>query len=527
MAVAMPKLERDPKSGRWRSRKVIPMDLRPVFGKGEEKPSWPASLSETEARAAYGLWLSDLETKIAVARQGFTSLSAADIKALAARWFREEKRALESQADAPEAFEAVLTVLREGERSHVYDHIRNKANELLRRAGLNADEDSRKRLTQELHHLHVALYSHELRRAKGDYSPDPTEAELPPPEAQTFADAKPPSFSAPRLMQLFDKWAAHPEQRGNAPNTIKRFRGVFKVLARELGNPLASSVTSDQVAAYLESRMTAKEHPISPRTARDVHKAALSSVFNWAKGKRIVNHNPAKDCRVKVVRPQRERDPGFEDEEAAKILAAATVVAPSNRQQFLAASKRWVPFLLAYTGARVQEITQLRKGDVHQHRTGFWFLRLTPEAGTIKSRDARDVPLHPRLEALGFIGFVRSSNDGPLFYDPAQRRKPNAASTQAESRAGDLSQWVRKTVGIDDPNIGPNHAWRHRFKTVCRNAGVAEQYADAITGHAPASQGRAYGNIPVETLYREICKLTPEAVEGATAAMRPANESEP
>lgn len=349
MAVAMPELKRDPKSGRWRSRKVIPTDLRPVFGKGEDKPSWPASLSETEARAAYGLWLADLETKIAIARQGFASLSAADIKAIAARWFREEKRALESQSDVPEAFEAVLTVLKEGEHSHVYDHIRDKANALLQRAGLNADEDSRKRLTQELHHLHVALYSHELRRAKGDYSPDPVEAELPPPQAQAFA-AKPPSpLSALRLMQLFEKWAAHPEQSGNAPNTLKRFRAVFKALARELGNPLASSVTTDQVAAYLESRMTDEAHPISPRTARDVHKAAISAVFNWAKGKRIVSHNPAKDCHVKVTRPRRSRDRHFTDEEAAKILAAALAIAPSNRQPFLAASQRWVPFLLAYT----------------------------------------------------------------------------------------------------------------------------------------------------------------------------------
>jgi len=103
---------------------------------------------------------------------------------------------------------------------------------------------------------------------------------------------------------------------------------------------------------------------------------------------------------------------------------------------------------------------------------------------------------------------------------------------------GNLSQWVRKTVGVDDTGVGPNHAWRHRFKTLCRNAEIDEQYADAITGHAPASQGRAYGSIPVASLYREICKLTPEAVEGASpapsfVAMRPANagaasnESEP
>src|SRR5882672_2677732 len=57
-----------------------------------------------------------------------------------------------------------------------------------------------------------------------------------------------------------------------------------------------------------------------------------------------------------------------------------------------AACRRWVPWLCAYTGARVGELTQLRAGDV-QARQGpagsIWVLRLTPDAGTIKTGRAR------------------------------------------------------------------------------------------------------------------------------------------
>ncbi len=56
------------------------------------------------------------------------------------------------------------------------------------------------------------------------------------------------------------------------------------------------------------------------------------------------------------------------------------------------AAKRWAPWLAAYTGARISELTQLRKedvlveGDIH-------FLRITPAAGLVKADQYRDVPV--------------------------------------------------------------------------------------------------------------------------------------
>jgi hypothetical protein len=41
-----------------------------------------------------------------------------------------------------------------------------------------------------------------------------------------------------------------------------------------------------------------------------------------------------------------------------------------------------------------------------------------------------------------------------------QRRQP------AHQEVGErLTEWVRRDVGIADPNVEPNHAWRHLFKT--------------------------------------------------------------
>ena len=72
------------------------------------------------------------------------------------------------------------------------------------------------------------------------------------------------------------------------------------------------------------------------------------------------------------------------------------------------AAKRWVPWLAAYTGARVGKLAQLRKQDVAREGE-HWIIRLTPDAGTIKTNEARTVVLHPHLVELGFPAFV-----GPL-----------------------------------------------------------------------------------------------------------------
>lgn len=69
MALRMAKLERDPKTGNWRARKVIPTDCRAAFCKREEKPIWPARLSEGEAREQFGGWLATVEGRIEAIRQ--------------------------------------------------------------------------------------------------------------------------------------------------------------------------------------------------------------------------------------------------------------------------------------------------------------------------------------------------------------------------------------------------------------------------------------------------------------------------
>jgi hypothetical protein len=63
---------------------------------------------------------------------------------------------------------------------------------------------------------------------------------------------------------------------------VSRYRGVFDALDKFLNKPDANGVTVDDIRRFTGALMT--EGKMSPRTVRDVYKAAISSVYSWAIG---------------------------------------------------------------------------------------------------------------------------------------------------------------------------------------------------------------------------------------------------
>src|SRR6266436_4317220 len=143
---------------------------------------------------------------------------------------------------------------------------------------------------------------------------------------------------------------------------------------------------------------------------------ALKAVGAWAVKQRHIARNPFADCSVRVPKKMRHRETqAFSPNEIRLILSSAGAIKNTRRPAI--AARRWVPWVCAYSGARAGEITQLRGQDVIE-RDGVKALRITPDAGPVKTRKARTVPLHEHLIAQGFLDFVDSKGKGPLFYYP-------------------------------------------------------------------------------------------------------------
>ena len=197
----------------------------------------------------------------------------------------------------------------------------------------------------------------------------------------------------------------------------------------------------------------------------------------------------------------------FTEGEIETILSAALAIEVRSKTD---AAKRWCPWLAAYSGARMGELTQLRGVDVVEG-AGTHAIKISPEAGTTKTGKSRTVPLHDHLIAQGFLAFVKANGSGPLFYnelkrlsgpiDPTNPRKPRYVKAREK-----VGTWVRG-LGVKDPELSPNHAWRHTFKAIGFRSGMSEKVLDAIVGHTPASVGRGYGEPTLADKAKELNKF--------------------
>ena len=143
---------------------------------------------------------------------------------------------------------------------------------------------------------------------------------------------------------------------------------------------------------------------------KDSDLSGLKTFFGWAVSNRKLPSNPVTGITIKLGKPAKLRGKGFTDAEAKALLSAAVNLKRGSESPGTFAAKRWVPFLAAYTGARVGELAQLRKQDVTREGD-HWVILISPEAGTVKTNEARKVVLHPHVVELGFPD-VRAGSAG-------------------------------------------------------------------------------------------------------------------
>jgi integrase len=344
------------------------------------------------------------------------------------------------------------------------------------------------------------------RNAEGDYTPDPN--------AQRFPDWEAPgSPSKPQtvgpsplgLSALLEDWWREAKATGRKPSTYRSYRDSFKALAAFLKNDDATRVTPDDLVRFKDHRLATINprtgKPLSPKTVKDSDLAGLKTVFGWAVVNRKLPNNPAAGITLKVGKRQKLRSPGFSDTEAAALLRAASDHEGRGEQPHTRAAKRWVPWLCAYTGARVGELAQARKQDLRREGE-LWVLRITPEAGTVKNNEARDVVLHAHLVERGFPEFVEAAPAGHLFLKPGPDGDVLGPLRGVKNR---LAEFARATVS--DPNVAPNHGWRHRFKTVGLEAGIDHRVLDAIQGQAPRTVAEGYGEVTLKAMASAMAKV--------------------
>lgn len=299
-----------------------------------------------------------------------------------------------------------------------------------------------------------------------------------------------PSAAKPvRFKTLLDDWAL---EKQPSEKTLYAWGRVVSQLTAFLKFDDASRVTTDDLVRW---KVKLLADGLSGKTIRNGKIAPIKALLNWGFKNRRLATNAASGVDVSVKKKPGEGKRGYSDDEARAVLVAA------RKER---GALRWLPWLSAFTGARLSELCQLRKTDL-VNVGGIWSIRILAEAGSVKNVGSeRIVPLHQALVDEGFVEFARAQKGEVLF--------PDLLPDRFGSRGGNgtklVSRWIRG-LGLTDARLSPSHSWRHRFKTLARRHALAPDAVDAIVGHARRSVGDQYGEFEVAGLNRELSKIPP------------------
>jgi integrase len=362
-----------------------------------------------------------------------------------------------------------------------------------------------------------------MRAADGDYSPHPDVKRFP-----EWRQVEPTLNIPKRTLVVAEHWDGYATESGLDASTIKSWKPMLTKLTDFLNTGRKNGDKTDNIAGLTAYQVIDwKNHLLAsglkPQTVREGYFAAARSFFSWAVNEQKAPSNPFAGIRIKVPKKLKVREPFFSDAEAGLILSESLRQSDDRASAEWKMAKRWIPWVMAYTGARVNEITQMRGVDLTLQRIegeDVWVFRITPEAGdSNKTKEFREVPLHPHLVEQGFPEFVASQGDGHFFFNSARKRKADSKLPQSQKVGEKLANWVRE-IGVEDMNVDPNHGWRHRFNNQADLAGVHPEVRDGIAGHVPGTEGAKYGgNVPLPVKWTAIKMLRRYDVVAATGPL--------
>ncbi|KQO90866.1 integrase [Methylobacterium sp. Leaf90] len=506
MVLAMSRPQLHPRSGVYWLRKRVPADLVALIGRREVTLSLQTK-DPAEARARYARELARLEQRWAGLRAGSRSPTEVEAHALAVAvheaWLERHRANPSEQAlwqvdlaarlwapPPPMSAQATLDDLRNPTIDWDLRRIREmeawcegQAASLVEQHGLNVDETGRRRLNRAVAAA-VQRASLTLERfTRGEFAGAPAN---PAPAALSAVPPTPPR-KAVSFDELLKGWEAETKPRAK---TVYEWTREITKFAAFLGHTDTARITADDVVRWKEALIA---EGLSAKTIGDGKLAAVRTVLQWGVDSRRLTANPAAAVRMATKRTGKERR-SFTDAEAATILAAAL----RETNPVL----RWVPWLCAYSGARLSEVCQLRVTDVREIE-GIWCMVIDGEAGSVKTASSeRIVPLHPAVLDGGFLAFVRGVGAGPLFAglppDKFGRRGGNGTKV--------LGRWVRG-LGLDERRLAPAHSWRHRMSSLARRYKLAEDVTRALMGHSKRDVAEGYGEFEPAVLHHEVMKI--------------------
>ncbi|WP_198371395.1 DUF6538 domain-containing protein [Roseomonas rosulenta] len=498
MVLTMTRPTKRPRSAVYRARKAVPQGLRAVVGKRELIETL-GTRDPQEAKRLLPAVLARFDAILTAARAeiggNLTRLPPREVAEIAGEVYREAVREAEAAPGTVKAREyaqdALLDRL-EGDHGDSVEDQREfsptpddvaEARATLAERGVATDAETLRGLARAIFSARTFAAAVAIRRASDDWSTDPDGARFPlpaPHAAPPVPPAPTPGGPAPKLTtaDLLRRFAADSPQQ---PKTMVKREAALRHLVAAAGHDDTGRIGKPDILAMKTARLATVG--VATVTAEI---GSLRPVWTWgiANGVLPEGPNPFAGMSPRGRKTNKAARLPFDERDAAMLLEAAR-----RETGWL----RWVPWVLAFTGARLGEVCDAAAGDVREE-WGVWVLAVHEEAEgrTIKTRQSqRLVPLADALIHEGFVAYARSLPAGsPLFPGLGVGTWGKRSSTATKR----LGRWMRG-LGVTDPRKVAGHSWRHRMKDRLRFARVPAEAADAILGHDnPVNAGSGYGD---------------------------------
>ncbi|WP_171133802.1 DUF6538 domain-containing protein [Ruegeria sp. HKCCA5014] len=351
------------------------------------------------------------------------------------------------------------------------------ADAILSRHQLRITAASRTKLIGHLHNSMNEAAKINEAKALGDYSDSGDSNKYP-----AFEIAAPTELvSRARLTfaEVIDKEVQRRASgRGGAPlreRSEKKYRQAVAEFDAARGDDDVLSIDAKQADQWLSDMLETGKLKI--KTVRDRFKN-VKTVIEWAREQGLGEVFPGKNP-LDVVKPPKAE---ATDSAARTIrLDEAKIILKAARNESKP-ERRWLPWMCAYSGARIGEVAQLGPDDFFCVGDD-WFYRLTSEDDKLikGGYSIRRVPVHPALIDEGLIGFVEDGRRRGI-----RRLFPNRSQ-------GNIRDWVRNDLGLTRRELAPNHGWRHLFEDVALIAHMTDAAKLYITGRSRGSSAEGYG----------------------------------
>lgn len=289
----------------------------------------------------------------------------------------------------------------------------------------------------------------------------------------------------PKLSELWDAYKSHKHAKGRwGESTADGYERFYNDTVGILGDRELSDYNGDDATRLLNAL---KENAASTATGKIEF---VSSLFKWAlktpdsQERWGVRGNPFTE--MQVLATDESDDVGrvpYTDDDLHNLVTGLLDV-----RKLVEPHRFWVPLLALYTGARQNDICQLRVADLVEIDgvLMFKFCHNPALQQTTKSRKTRTCPVHPMLFKLGFGVYVeqqRANGHDMLFH--------TLDYSKGKKWTGRIRTWWNETYQmqhVTDLTGKSFHSMRHNFISRFKHTGCYENANDravmqSMVGH--------------------------------------------